>query len=198
MPRAVRQARIFRSQPGFSTRKRRRNLESPTFQSRSAIRGCCRASHSTARRSRVLFSISRYSCPPWWHSAARNYSTSIMISSFRSRRGGTSIGKNGADKKVLAKIPLRRCLQITIRGSDDANIGADRLPSPTRSNSRSCSTLSSATWVSGRVRRLHPEDGPAISHSKRPSRRCTAPVKAPSHGEQLEAIRSRGIAAHSR
>src|SRR5713101_7163806 len=53
-------------------------------------------------------------------------------------------------------------------------------PPPTRSNSRSCSTLNNATWVSGRSsptssRKIVP---PSAS-SKRPSRRCVAPVNAP-------------------
>jgi len=59
------------------------------------------------------------------------------------------------------------------------SVGIIRLP-PTRSNCRSCSTRSNAIWVSAgssptSSRKIVPE----CAISKRPWRRCTAPVKAP-------------------
>ena len=45
-------------------------------------------------------------------------------------------------EEILAERPAGHgCVQITIRGSDDANVDVDRLSPPMRSNSRSCSTL---------------------------------------------------------
>src|ERR1700740_1769338 len=71
-----------------------------------------------------------------------------------------------------------------------------RLP-PTRSNCRSCSTRSNAIWVStGSSPTSSRKIVPECAISKRPCRRCTAPVKAPfSWPNSSDAIKEEGIDA---
>src|SRR5580704_10392164 len=68
---------------------------------------------------------------------------------------------------------------------------------PTRSISRSCRTRSSAIWISGGKSPISSRKiVPPFADSKRPSRRCVAPVKAPfSWPKSSEAISEGGIAA---
>src|SRR6202022_1359541 len=76
------------------------------------------------------------------------------------------------------------------------SVGRTRLP-PTRSNCRSWSTRSNVIWVSAgssptSSRKIVPE----CASSKRPWRRCTAPVKAPfSWPNSSDAIKEEGIDA---
>jgi len=82
-------------------------------------------------------------------------------------------------------------VQVTIGGGDDSNVDTDGLRPPTRSNTRSCSTRSSATCVSGGAHHFVQKDGSAIRQLEPAIRLCVAPVKAPFRGRQLEASSSR-------
>jgi hypothetical protein len=69
---------------------------------------------------------------PGTRSSERKHSTRIKISSLRSLRGGTSTGVEFAPiEQVLAEGPTG-CggFQITLRGSDDANVDTEGLHSP--------------------------------------------------------------------
>jgi hypothetical protein len=88
---------------------------------------------------------------PGTGSSERKHSTRIKISSLRSLRGGTSTGVTLEPiEQVLAEGPTG-CggFQITLCGSDDANVDTEGLHSPDSLEFPSWSTLKSATCVSG-------------------------------------------------
>jgi hypothetical protein len=91
-------------------------------------------------------------------------------------------GEDGESvEEIAAENVLGDCaLEIAVRGCDDADVGRQRREPPTRSNSRSCSTRRRSTCVSiGSSPTSSRKSVPPAASSKRPRRRCTAPVNAP-------------------
>ena len=163
-------------------RARSRERGSPRARRRSAARGCC-PGHGYAQSAAMAdSSIPRIALPTLRAYWLAQYSARSGMSSARSRSGGTRIGNTLSRKKRSERnFPSRTASSRSrlVAATTRASVRSVSLP-PTRSNSRSWSTRSSATWTGGgssptSSRKIVP---PAAS-SKRPRRRSRAPVKAP-------------------
>ena len=100
--------------------------------------------------------------------------------------------------EILAEIPaLDRGVEIAVRGGEDAHVDVNRM---TAAHPLDLALLQHAQQRDLGIRRklahLVQEDGAAVGRSNRPSRRCTAPVKAPfSCPKSSEVMSEGGIAA---
>src|SRR5712692_7413743 len=120
--------------------------------------------------------------PAFFPKRSIKYSTSKGMSAARSRNEGISIGTTfSLYKRSWRNLPSAtsafksRCVAASTLTS--TGIG---LLLPTRSISRSCSTRNSAIWISvGKSPISSRNIVPPFADSKRPTRRCVAPVKAP-------------------
>ena len=120
--------------------------------------------------------------PALFPKRSMKYSTSKGISAARSRNGGIWIGTTFS----LYRRSWRNFafgderVQIAMRGGQHSHVHRNGLLLPTRSISRSCSTRNSAIWISGgKSPTSSRKIVPPFADSKRPRRRCVAPVKAP-------------------
>ncbi len=120
--------------------------------------------------------------PTLFPNRSMKYSTSRGISSARSRNDGIWMGTTFSRyRRSWRNFPSptsafkSRCVAATTLTST----GIGRLL-PTRSISRSCRTRNSAIWISaGKSPTSSRKIVPPLADSKRPIRRCVAPVKAP-------------------